>query len=127
MCSVIAEISGMLFIPNIHCGFHKSLQQSLSTSLNVQKYFYSSNFNDPVMQHCCLREHGLKFQKFDPRGRQFCPTRSFFTKSVNRRNVYLSSSIFWTAISLVIFCQLPSILKSRILLKTFDQFRASFP
>jgi hypothetical protein len=45
----------------------------------------------------------------------------------NSSNVYLSSSRFWTAISLVIFYQFPSLSKSRIPLETFDQFGASFP
>jgi hypothetical protein len=26
--------------------------------------FYFSNFNDPVIEHCCLRKHGLKCQNF---------------------------------------------------------------
>jgi hypothetical protein len=38
----------------------------------------------------------------------------FLTKSATNSNVYLSSSQFWTASSLFIFYQLPSISKSRI-------------
>jgi hypothetical protein len=37
-----------------------------------------------------------------------------FDQISNNSNVYLSSSQFWMAISLVIFYQLPFVLKSRI-------------
>jgi len=40
--------------------------------------------------------------------------RSFFDQISNSSNVYRSSSRFWTATSLVIFYQLPSVSKSRI-------------
>jgi hypothetical protein len=40
--------------------------------------------------------------------------RSFLAKSATAASVYLSSSRFWTANSLVIFYQLPSVSKSRI-------------
>jgi hypothetical protein len=50
-----------------------------------------------------------------------------FDQISNSSNVYLSLSQFWTATSLIIFYQLPSILKSRIPPKRFDRFRASFP
>ena len=40
--------------------------------------------------------------------------RSLFDQNSNSSNVYLSSSRFWMATSLIIFCQLPSVSKSRI-------------
>jgi len=44
----------------------------------------------------------------------WCDSTVIFDQISNSGNVYLSSSRFWTATSLVIFYQLPSISKSRI-------------
>jgi len=56
----------------------------------------------------------------------WCDSMVIFDQISNSSGVYLSSSRFWTAASLFIFYQLPSVSKSRILRKTFDRFRASF-
>jgi hypothetical protein len=45
----------------------------------------------------------------------------------NSRTVYLSSSRFWTATSLVIFCQLPSVSKSRIPSKNVSSVHSLIP
>jgi len=57
----------------------------------------------------------------------WCDSTVIFDNISNRSNVYLSSSRFCTAISLVIFYQPRSLSKSRIPPKTFDWFRASLP
>ena len=44
----------------------------------------------------------------------WCNLGVIFDQIINRSNFYLSLSRFWTSISLVIICQLPSISKSRI-------------
>ena len=44
----------------------------------------------------------------------WCDSTVIFEQISNSRNVYLDSSRFWTATSLVIFYQLPSFSKSRI-------------
>jgi len=49
-----------------------------------------------------------------------------FNQISNSSNVYLSSSWFWIATSLVIFYQLPSISKLRIPPKNVYRFKASF-
>jgi len=56
-----------------------------------------------------------------------CDSTVIFDQISNRCNVYLSSRRFWTATSLVIFYQLPSVSKSRIPPKNFDPSTASFP
>ena len=57
----------------------------------------------------------------------WCDLTVIFDKISNSSNIYLSSSRFWTATSLVIFYQLPSVSKSRILPEKIDRSRASFP
>jgi hypothetical protein len=57
----------------------------------------------------------------------WCDLTVIFDQISNSSNVYLSSSRFWTATSLVTFYQLPSVSKMRIPPKKFDRFRASFP
>jgi len=49
----------------------------------------------------------------------WCDSIVTFDQISNSSNVYLSSSQFWIATSLVIFYQLPSVLKSRITPKNF--------
>jgi len=56
-----------------------------------------------------------------------CDSTVIFDHIRTSSNVDLSSSRFWTATSLAIFHQLPSVSKSKIPNKTFDRFRASFP
>jgi len=49
--------------------------------------------------------------------------RSLFNNSANSNNVYISSSWFWTANTLAIFYQLPSISKSKIQFKNVSSFQ----
>jgi len=48
----------------------------------------------------------------------WCDSTVIFDQISNSSNVYLSSSRFWTATSLVIFYQLPSVSKSRLVRKS---------
>jgi len=57
----------------------------------------------------------------------WCDSTVIFDQTNNSSNVYLSSSRFWTATSLVIFYQLPSVSKSRIALRNIWSVQTRLP
>jgi hypothetical protein len=119
-------------------GSYAKHQVSSPLIILLRKIFVCIGHRDNVLARCdwifpLLRCQGVWNKMFSLGDVQrfcchsWCDSTVIFDQISNSSNVYLSSSQFWTATSLVVIYQLPSVSKLRIPPKNFDLFTASFP
>jgi len=105
---------GKMWLDPLFAQVSRSVEQNC-TQISLSQFFFHNpkNYSLGDVQRFCYHS--------------WCESTVIFDQISNSNNVYLSSGRFWTATSLVIFYQFPSVSKSRIPPKNFWSVQSFIP